>query len=57
MEYTISVRKTSSGVEVKLMKGDSPVVERTVKSKFAPFEQAMRDITEKLGRDILSLPQ
>jgi hypothetical protein len=56
MEYTISVRKTSSGVEVKLMKGDSPVVERTVKSKFAPFEQAMREVSRKLGKELLSLP-
>lgn len=56
LEYTVSVVRTSSGVEVKLMKGDSPVVERTVKSRFAPFDQAMRDVSRKLGRDILSLP-
>jgi hypothetical protein len=56
IEFSISVVKTSSGVELKLLKGDSPVVERTVKSKFAPFDQAMRDVSRKLGRELLSLP-
>ena len=56
MEFTISVAKTSSGVEVKLMKGDTPVVERSVKSKFAPFDQAMREVSRKLGKELLSLP-
>ena len=37
MEFTISVSKTASGVEVKLLKGKDPVVERTVDGKFAPF--------------------
>lgn len=56
LEYTISVVKTSSGVEVKLLKGDAPVVERSVKAKFAPFDQAMRDVSRKLGKELLSLP-
>ncbi len=56
LEFTISVSRTDSGVEVKLLKGDSPVVERTVKSKFGPFDQAMREVSRKLGRDLLSLP-
>lgn len=56
LEYTISVIKTSSGVEVKLLKGEAPVVERSVKAKFAPFDQAMRDVSRKLGKELLSLP-
>ncbi|MBO7236540.1 MAG: hypothetical protein J6V45_00465 [Kiritimatiellae bacterium] len=56
LEYTISVVKTSSGVEVKLLKGDAPVVERSVKAKFAPFDQAMREVSRKLGKELLSLP-
>jgi hypothetical protein len=38
------------------LKGDSPVLERTVKSKFGPFDQAMREVSRKLGKDLLSLP-
>lgn len=56
LEFTISVARTSSGVEVKLMKGDSAVVERTVDAKFAPFNNAMKEVSRKLGKELLSLP-
>lgn len=56
LEFTISVARTSSGVEVKLMKGDSAVVERTVDAKFAPFDKAMKEVSRKLGKELLSLP-
>jgi Zn-dependent M32 family carboxypeptidase len=56
LEYSISVLKTSSGVEVKLIKGDSAVFERTVDSKFAPFDSVMREVSRKLGKELMSLP-
>lgn len=56
LEFTISVSKTASGVEVKLLKGKDPVVERTVDGKFAPFDGAMREVTKRLGKDLLKLP-
>lgn len=56
MEFTISVTKTASGVEVKLLKGKEAVVERAVDSRFAPFDGAMRDVSKRLGKDFLKLP-
>ena len=56
LEFTISVSKTASGVEVKLLKGKEPVVERTVDGKFAPFDGAMREVSKRLGKDLLKLP-
>ena len=56
LEFTISVSKTASGVEVKLLKGNEPVVERTVDGRFSPFEGAMREVSRRLGKDLLKLP-
>lgn len=56
MEFTISVQNTSSGVEVKLLKGNTPVVERSVDRKFRQFDEAMREVSRRLGKDLLALP-
>jgi hypothetical protein len=56
MEFTISVIKTSSQVEVKLLKGESTMVEKKVELKYNPFESAMKEVSRKLGKELLSLP-
>lgn len=53
--YSISVSKTDGKIEVKLLQGKSPVMERTVDERFAPFDEAMKDVARKLGADILNL--
>lgn len=56
MDFTISVIKTSSQVEVKLLKGESTMVEKKVELKYNPFESAMKEVSRKLGKELLSLP-
>ncbi|MBS7286223.1 MAG: hypothetical protein KIH06_03060 [Kiritimatiellae bacterium] len=56
MEFKISVIKTSNQVEVKLLKGESTVLDKQVELKYLPFENAMKEVSRKLGREILSLP-
>lgn len=56
LEFTISVARTPDGIKVKLMNGETPVVERTVDEKFAPFDKAMKAVSRKLGKELLSLP-
>jgi len=55
MTFTISVSKSGDRVEAKLLKGKTPVVERSVDAKLQPFESAMREISTSLGRDLLNL--
>ena len=53
--FTISVSKSGDRVEAKLLKGKSPVVDRSVDAKLQPFESAMREISTVLGRDLMNL--
>ncbi len=53
--WTISVSKKDGRLSVKLLSGKTPVVERDVEEKRAPFDSAMRDVTDRLGRDFLKL--
>lgn len=53
--FTISVSKSGDRVEAKLLKGKTPVVDKSVDAKLQPFESAMREISTTLGRDLLNL--
>ena len=53
--FTISVSKNGDKVEAKLLKGKTPVVDKSVDAKLHPFESAMREISTTLGRDLLNL--
>jgi len=53
--FTISVTKSGDRVEAKLLKGKTPVVERSVDARLQPFEAAMRELSTSLGRDLLNL--
>ena len=53
--FTISVSKNGDRVEAKLLKGKTPVVDKSVDAKLQPFESAMREISTTLGRDLLNL--
>ena len=55
LAFTISVTKTGGRVEAKLLKGGTPVVERSVDAKLQPFDEAMKDISSTLGRECLQL--
>ena len=53
--FTISVSKNGDKVEAKLLKGKTPVVDKSVDARLQPFESAMREISTTLGRDLLNL--
>ena len=53
--FTISVSKNGDKVEAKLLKGKTPVVDKSVDAKLQPFESVMREISTTLGRDLLNL--
>lgn len=55
LEFSISVSRKGDDVEVKLLKGDSPVYEKKVDGRFSSFESAMKELSLKLGRDLLHL--
>ncbi len=54
-EYTISVIRAGNNVKVKLMKGETTVVERSIDAKMNNFDSAMQEVTDRLGRDLLRL--
>ncbi len=54
-EFTVSVVRAGDRVEVKLLKGKTPVVERTLDAKMVPFGSAMKEVADRLGRDLLKL--
>jgi len=56
MAYSIMVERDGETVKVKLMQGKTSVAERTPKAKIDEFNEAMKLISDKLGRDILRLP-
>ncbi len=55
LEYTISVLRSGDRVEVKLLQGKTPVVERAMDAKRTPYDAAMREVADRLGRDFLKL--
>ena len=55
LEFTISVSRKGDVVEVKLLQGETPVYEKTLGTELAPFGSAMREVADKLGRDLLKL--
>jgi hypothetical protein len=38
------------------LKGESTMVEKKVELKYNPFESAMKEVSRKLGKELLSLP-
>ncbi len=54
-EFTISVSRSGDKVEVKLLKGKEAVVERLLDAKMAPFDSAMEEVSDHLGRKLLKL--
>ncbi len=54
-EFTVSVSRKDGRLNVRLLKGKTPVVERETDEKWTPFDSAMRKVTEILGRDFFKL--
>ena len=55
LEFSISVVREGDSVEVKLLQGEAAVYEKRLDSRFAPFGAAMKEVSEKLGKDLLKL--
>ena len=53
--FTISIVKSGGKIETRLLKGKTPVAERTVDAKLQPFGAAMKELSDRLGRDLLRL--
>ncbi len=53
--FTISILRRGENVKVKLLKGRMPVVERTLDAKMDAFGSAMREVSDRVGRDFLKL--
>ena len=52
---SISVRREGGRVKVKLDRNGETVAERDSSAQFGEFQEAMKFISEKLGRDVLKL--
>lgn len=50
--FTISVVRRGASVEVKLLKGETPVYEKTVNGERAAFGAAMKEVADKLGSEL-----
>ncbi len=55
MIFSIVVEKEGDHVTVKLDQGKTTIVERRAKAEMSDYRQAMKDVSEKLGADILKL--
>ena len=55
LEFTLSVQRRGETVELKLLQGETPVYEKSLGTELAPFGAAMREVADKLGRDLLKL--
>ena len=55
VEFSIIVNREGENVKVKLEKGRTTVAERTPKAEMNEFSEAMKFISDKLGREILEL--
>ncbi len=54
-EFAISVLRVGDKVEVRLLKNNLPVYERSMDAKRAPYDSAMKEVVDRLGRDFLKL--
>lgn len=55
MLFTITVEHGADGVEVKLEQGKKTLVERHARPEMSDFSDAMKQLSDKLGREILKL--
>lgn len=55
MEFSIRVEKRDGEVKVQLLQGKSAVEDRTVGEKMSEFSEAMKAVSDRLGRDYLKL--
>jgi len=53
--YSIIVEQTGDQVNVRLEQGEKTVAERSAKAKMSDYRKAMKDVSDKLGTDILKL--
>ena len=55
LTYSIVVEREGDTVRVKLDQGKSTLAERNAKAKMSDYQDAMKFISDKLGKDILKL--
>ena len=55
LTYSIVVERVGDEVKVKLDQGKSTLAERNAKAKMSDYQDAMKFISDKLGKDILKL--
>ena len=55
LAFTLEISRKGDTVGLRLLQGETPVYEKSLGSELAPFGAAMKEVADKLGRDLLKL--
>lgn len=55
LAFTLEISRKGAAVSLRLLQGETPVYEKTLGPELAPFGAAMKEVSDKLGRDLLKL--